>query len=349
VIASSAMRSMSWLLVALFAGACGDGATTFDAPVTVIDGAVDGPTFDARTTFDTLHETGLCDDPGCMTIAADVLAYTPVSELWSDTAAKRRWIKLPPGTQVDTTDMDYWQFPIGTKIWKEFTRDGTRVETRLIQKIGPMSDDWFFAPYIWNAAQDLATATPMGMDDANGTLHDVPSRAECKQCHDRQDGDVLGFAAIQLDRPALAGEVALAELIAMNLLSAPPAGSTPYFPLPGTLDHQAVLGYMQANCGHCHNPTSDVFSDISPVDLRMRVGLLASVEITPTWVSTINVDASPPVNGAIEIVHPQDLADSTLYQRFITANPGQHMPKLGSEMTDPTGQTIIETWINGLP
>lgn len=337
--------------MALLAGACGDSTATFDAPGPVVDGAVDGPPlFDARITFDTLQETGLCDDPGCDTISAGVLAYTPTSQLWSDTAAKRRWIKLPAGTQIDTTDMDYWQFPIGTKLWKEFTRDGVRVETRLIQKIGPLSDDWFYTPYIWNAAGDLATSTPMGMDDAVGTPHDVPSRAECKQCHDRLDGSVLGFSAIQLSHAPALGEVALDDLVGMGLLTTIPVGPAPdYFQVPGTAAERDVLGYMNANCGHCHNPTSDVFESITDIDLRLRVGLLTSVDVTPAWVSTINQTASPPVNGALLVVHPQDLADSVLYQRFITTNPGQHMPKLGSEMTDPAGQLLIETWINGLP
>ena len=339
------MRSTLWLSFLVVAGACGDGGSATDAPAG-IDGAVDGPSFDARITFDTLQETGLCLDPACDTIAADVRSYTPRSQLWSDTAEKRRWIYLPPGTQIDTSDMDYWEFPIGTKLWKEFSRDGTRVETRLIQKTGPMSDDWFMTPYIWNASQDLATSTPMGQDDANGTPHDVPSRAECKQCHDRTQGDVLGFSAIQLDHPTSGADIGLADLVSMNLLTINPVGT---FDIPGSVDEQAVLGYLHANCGHCHNPTSDVFSDITTIDLRMRVGLLTSADATPAWVSTINIPASPPVNGATQRVRPQDLTDSVLYQRFITTNLSQHMPKLGTEMTDPAGQAIIETWINGLP
>jgi len=343
------MRSICWLAVAALAGAgCGDNNGTTDASPPTDGGFADaGP--DARITFDTLIETGLCVDPGCATISPDVLAYTPQFALWSDGATKRRWIQLPTGAQIDTTDMDYWTFPIGTKIWKEFTRDGIRVETRLLQKIGPLSDDWFYVPYVWNAAQDLAIATPMGQPDANGTMHDVPSRAECKQCHDRLDGGVLGFSAIELDYDAPAGELDLDDLIAMNVLSAPPAGVTPRYPVPGTASERAMLGYVHVNCGHCHNPTSDVFRDITNMDLRMRVGLLDSIDVTPLYTTTINIDASPPVNSATKRVHPADLADSVMYQRFTTTNLSQHMPKIGAEITDPTGQGIIETWINGLP
>ena len=57
--------------------------------------------------------------------------------------------------------MDHWEFPVGTKLWKEFTRDDgmgheVRVETRLIMRIG--ADDteasWFYMPYAWNATND---------------------------------------------------------------------------------------------------------------------------------------------------------------------------------------------------
>src|SRR5436853_804947 len=238
-----------WVLICAVAtsalAACGDnGGQTADAPHGTADAAIDAmPGPDARITFDHLSETGLCLDPECAQIAPDVLAYTPRSALWSDTATKRRWIKLPPGTQIDTSDMDYWQFPVGTKIWKEFTRDGIRVETRLIQKLGPASDDWFFVPYIWNSTLDDAIATPQGMDDANGTPHDVPSRAECRQCHDRLQGDVLGFSAIQLDTDAVDGEIDLDDLVAMDALTDPPPfPAIPHFPLPGTADDQAMLG-----------------------------------------------------------------------------------------------------------
>lgn len=332
--------------------ACGDnGGQAADAPIGTPDGpAIDAtPEFDARITFDHLSETGLCLDDACTQIAPDVLAYTPRAALYSDGATKKRWIKLPPGTQIDTTDMDYWEFPEGTKIWKEFTSGPTRVETRLIQKLGPTDDDWYFVPYIWNATQDDAIATPMGQDDANGTTHDVPSRAECRQCHDRTQGDVLGFSAIQLDTDATAGEVDLDDLIAMGALTAPPAGSIPHFPLPGTATDQAMLGYVHANCGHCHNPTSDVFQDLVDLDLRMRVGALGSVAETPLYLSTVDVAVTVTVDGATHRVTPHDPADSVVYTRFITTNAAFHMPKLGTETTDPDGQAIIETWINALP
>ena len=53
----------------------------------------------------------------------------PTEALWSDGAVKRRFIYLPPGTTIDTTNMDEWVFPVGTKFWKEFSVDGRKLRT----------------------------------------------------------------------------------------------------------------------------------------------------------------------------------------------------------------------------
>src|SRR5262249_48027266 len=89
-----------------------------------------------------LSQTGLFADVATDAIAPDVHSFRPEFELWSDGATKRRWILLPAGAQIDTSDMDAWRLPEGTRLWKEFTRDGVRVETRLLERVGPRDDDW---------------------------------------------------------------------------------------------------------------------------------------------------------------------------------------------------------------
>ena len=83
---------------------------------------------------DDLSCTGLYGDWATKTIAPEAVAYTPGLVFWSDGAVKSRWIYLPPGGVIDTTDMDNWVFPVGTKIWKQFALGGQIVETRLIWK-----------------------------------------------------------------------------------------------------------------------------------------------------------------------------------------------------------------------
>src|SRR4051812_6813468 len=89
-----------------------------------------------------LSQTGLYADIGSELVADGVLPFAPAFPLWSDGADKRRYVFLPPGQVIDSSRMDSWGFPEGTKLWKELTRDGVRIETRLLQKVGPDGADW---------------------------------------------------------------------------------------------------------------------------------------------------------------------------------------------------------------
>jgi hypothetical protein len=343
------------VLIALVA--CGDdGVTKSDASVDsnlLIDAPIDAK--DPNNPL-TLADTGLCLDASCSQISTDVLAYEPQFELWSDGATKRRWIYLPPGTKINTADMDFWEFPVGTKLWKEFTRDNIRVETRLIMRIGNTGNnsDWFYVPYVWNTAQDATTAQPMGVQNANGTQHDVPSRFDCRGCHDNlKPTRILGFGAIQLDwdNPD-AAQLDLKELVTRDLLTNPPtAPSTPtepYFKLPGTVNEPPALGYLHANCGHCHNPTSGNYG-ATPMELRLTVGTLGQLSTTPAYMTAVNCNTNVSGTTATKIIVAGQPDNSAMIERFESTNMSLHMPQKGSEITDPTGQTTLRTWITNIP
>src|SRR2546425_1198173 len=71
-----------------------------------------------------LSQTGLYSDFGARKFADGLIAFAPRWSFWVDGAEKDRHLYLPPGTKIDTTDMDFWKFPVGTKVWKEFKADG---------------------------------------------------------------------------------------------------------------------------------------------------------------------------------------------------------------------------------
>jgi len=333
---------MRWYLALALAGACGDGKQNPDAAVDATDAPPDADPLNPPTLLD----TGLCLDASCSQIAPGIKPYKPRFELYSDGATKRRWIYLPPGTQIDTSDMDYWQFPVGTKVWKEFTRDGVRVETRLVMRIGPGDTmaDWFYVAYVWNATQDATTAEPYGVPDANGTPHDVPSRQQCRTCHENlKPSRVLGFSAIQLgyDDP-VAENLDLAELVSQQLVTnAPPS----VYALPGdTTYQQPALGYMHANCGHCHNPSSNVFVNNTPMVLRLTVGSLGSLSTTGAYQTAVNTNGNA-IGGLTKIVVPNMPDQSIMIYRFESTNIAERMPALGTEIMDPSGDTILRDWI----
>ena len=165
-----------------------------------------------------LRDTGLFEDGSVERIRAANAPFTPHFPLWTDGQSKRRWIYLPPGTAIDKSDPDRWEFPRGTRAWKEFSAAG-RVETRLIERLADGS--WRFASYVWNAAGTEATLAPAGGLPGKG----IPSRQDCLACHEGAPAPLLGFSAVQLG-----GAIAAK-----------------------TAEERAALGYLHGNCGHCHN------------------------------------------------------------------------------------------------
>ncbi len=336
------MKRLLLMLVAL--AACdehGGGAPPDafpDAAPDVPDAAVGDP--------DTLEQTGLYSDFEDQVLAAGVVEYQVRWQLWADGAEKRRFLLLPAGETIDNSDMDFWTVPVGTKIWKEFSVGDTRVETRLIWKRGPALEDWFAMAYAWNADGTEALAVPEGMDDALGTAHDIPRDNDCGRCHERQPDFVLGFAALQLDHDQ--GEMNLGALVEAGALSDPPAGESPYFPLPGDETAQAALGYLHGNCGGCHNPQSDI-QEQTPMQLRLAVGALGAVEDTPAFTTAVAQPEAQPIGGDVTaIIEPGNHMASAVWVRMGIRGDMTGMPPLASEEPDDDGRAALRLWIDSL-
>jgi hypothetical protein len=296
-----------------------------------------------------LSQTGLYANTATGVFAYDVRLFKPQFELWSDSAAKRRWIYIPAGEKINTSDMDNWTFPVGTKLWKEFVRDGVRVETRIIWRILDSKRGWISMAYIWNDAQTDAVAAPMGLVNASGTAHDVPGVQACNACHNERPDRPLGFSAVQLshDGPGLS----LSELIASGTLTDPPAGN---FTLPGTPVEQKMLGYLHGNCGHCHRAES---SAAIRGDLRtwLLVAQLGNVNTTDTFTYLVNkaVFAGTSVNP-IRIVGGAPEKSEVLRRMQLVMSMGGlppmgRMPPVGTEDVDVAGVNAVTEWVQSLP
>lgn len=287
-----------------------------------------------------LSQAGLFADVARGTLAEGVRAYRPRFELWSDGADKSRWLYVPEGTTIDTTDVDAWVFPVGTRAFKEFTRDGVRVETRMLEKTGPRT--WRAAAFVWRADQSDADATTAGSSNTLGTPHDVPTSEQCGDCHDGAADTLLGVDAIQL---AYDGDgLTTAALMADGLASAP---IPERIELPGDETTAGALGYLHANCGNCHNDGAR-----NPLRLRLTVGSLARAEDTPVYQTAVGQPTrSDPLGGtdALCIVDAGVPEQSLLYLRMTRRGSSSGMmPPLGTEDVDPNAERLIGDWIRSL-
>jgi hypothetical protein len=298
--------------------------------------------------------TGLFADFGSDTIADGVEAFKPAYTLWSDAAGKSRWVKLPEGEQIDTSDPGRWRFPLHTKFWKQFDADGERVETRLFQKV--RDDRWVGATYIWDADGEHATREDTGRELVrNGVDYRVPNKGLCNDCHDGHPDSVLGFEAVSLGLPGADQDgLTLQKLVDQDLLTDPPEQTELTIGDDGTGKAADVLGWLHINCGvTCHN--DGVNSEAEKTGLRMKLDP-AQLDGRPsndfqTFRLLINTAAiSTQWQGQKRIVPGKP--DESLLYKLITSRVGadsnKQMPPLATRMVDEEHASQVREWITAL-
>jgi hypothetical protein len=295
----------------LVAAACGDNVRSF----------YDDPTQPLPAT---LSELGID-----ATSAPDpLIAYAPVWPFWSSGSEKTRFAFLP--APIDTEIADAWGFPTGTTFFKTFAYDGRPIETRVLRLL----DTWTFDVYRWAddgrdaTLADLTSNAPV--DIAEGT-HTIPSRIDCRTCHESAPVPALGFSELQL------GDATLALLDDRGLRTQ--ANPTPErIPDTDPVTYQ-VLGLFHGNCVQCHHQGSGPNNSF---DLRHQVALANTID-HPT-------ESSASAAG-IRVV-PGDPEQSILWLAFARdrTNPEvKPMPPLGIDRGDAVGVEVVRSWIASLP
>ena len=248
-------------------------------------------------------------------------AYEPSYPLWSDGGEKFRSFVLPAGTSTDATDPDNYVFPLGTLIFKTFSfatptspRQPVPVETRLLR----LTDGgWELAAYIWD--EDAADADLLDLkrsqtrnvlsEQGEVVQHTIPSRLECRQCHESSTSEVLGINQLQLAKA---------------------------LPKHGPLT-TAVLGYFVGNCVHCHNGTNGAASSF---DLRPDAALANLID-QPT-ASSATADGIRVVPGKPEqsVLYLGVKGGPELEVK--------DMPPLGVALRDAAAIQQLSDWISAL-
>jgi hypothetical protein len=270
--------------------------------------------------------------------APGVLEYAPRFGQWLDGAALRHFLWLPPGAVIDTSDADDWSYPSGTRAWQELARDGVKIETRFMEKLGP--DDWRFMTYHWETDDD-AIAVESGLTNADGSGHDIPHLVDCGSCHDNVSDRLLGVSSIQI------ADSLLDQLTRAGRLSSAPAAG---MELPGDATTRAALGYLHSNCGSCHNPRSIEYRSVD-LELWLPVAALGSVEDTPVYRTAVDVPrrglGAASALPALRVA-PGSPSDSALYQRMASRDALVQMPPLGTKLVDTVAIENVAAWISGL-
>lgn len=309
-----------------------------------------------------LSETGLYLADG--SIDPGNRPFAPQYPLWTDGARKARWIRLPREAHIDVSDIDGWRFPPGTTLWKEFSWKGRKVETRMLR--AEANGTWTFAAYVWNDEQTDATlAPPEGVagvfEIAPGKWHSVPSQTDCAACHESGASVVLGFSALQLsdDRDPLAphsealpqGAVTLRSLIDEDRLRPRRRDLRVHPPRIREADPvaRAAVGYINANCGTCHNSSG-------PLE---RLGFSLKHDVAgepgaaePALATTLGTAGRFLLPGdtarSSRLISPGSPDGSAILHRMKSRSAATQMPPLGTVVVDSAAVALIRRWISGL-
>jgi hypothetical protein len=281
-----------------------------------------------------LSQTGLYRDIVNHELAPDLVAFEPAFTSWGDGASKQHWLRLPKGKRIDSSDMDHWQFPVGAMLFQELALHGKRLETRVIIRTGSDGgdSDYFMGAFAWNDDDSDARLVRDGASNVRDTAHDVPPASSCSACHGGEPGRVIGFSAVQQPNVSAA------------LLNAPPLHE---FVVPGDQATAAALGYLHANCAHCHNPQGAAFAK-TDMDLRLLFDDRRATD-TAAFRTAVAVPLQSFTDAATSLrVTRGNPAGSAVVVRMMERGSAAQMPPLATELADDDGIAAVSAWIERL-
>lgn len=313
-----------------------------------------------------LSAWGLFTDGAAQTPAEGVVPYEMISPLFSDYAAKHRFIRVPEGGQITYTDEGDWIYPTGTVLVKTFgfladLRDPSSAERIVETRLLVLEDDGEWRPYVylWDDTMSDAQLQQTGARvDVAWTHHDgavreieyrVPNAVQCANCHGGRDAVTpIGPRTEQIDRDNDFGagpENQIDHMVSLGWFTntVPAFAERPRFESPmgsGDLDARA-RAYLDANCSHCHRENGAAHQS----------GLWLGAHITEA--GQLGICKVPAAAGEAggrrwDIV-PGAPDESLMIYRMESEVPGTKMPELPSILSHAEGVALIREWIAAMP
>lgn len=319
-----------------------------------------------------LSQTGIFSNLTTLTPSPGVIPFDVATPLWSDGAAKQRWIALPNNGSHNSAAEDIafseegnWVFPAGTVLIKHF-EIGTdlnnpaqikRLETRLI--VCTANGGKYGVTYKWNPAGTDATLLTTGVGEdyqitqiGGGTVTkrwDYPSRADCLQCHTSTAGQALGVRTDSLNRDFhySATDRTSNQLLTFNALGmfdrTLTATELENFiesraidDTSAPLEHR-VRSYLASNCSHCHQPGGTV----PYFDARLGTPLLQQGLVNGVIQGHFLLE-----NG--RYIKPGNPSLSAVHVRLDNVGNGAAMPPLAKNAVDQEAVDLLTQYITGL-
>ena len=288
--------------------------------------------------------------------------YALNTPLFTDYAEKQRYLYLPPGRPARYRAKGVLDFPVGATLVKTFAypadlrRPGEGVhlvETRLLIR---KQHGWEALTYVWNSDQTSAllkragVRIPVQTFDKHGQAlaidYAVPNTNQCKECHSLSGVlTPIGPKARNLNGayPYSSGlENQISHLSRLGLLTgAPPLGKVAR--TENWADSSAPVSdrgraYLDANCGHCHNPRGMASNSGLFLDWETRTVSQMGIGKRPV--------AAGRGSGGLEVdIAPGHPDASIVLYRMASQEPGVMMPELGRSLVHQEGLDLIREYL----
>ncbi|MES9970062.1 MAG: hypothetical protein ABW092_08515, partial [Candidatus Thiodiazotropha sp.] len=274
-----------------------------------------------------------------------VIPYNINALLWTDFAAKERFMAIPDGSTLSVDAEGRFVFPPGTVLGKHFRLDGELIETRLLMRHA--NSGWRGYSYEWNDTLTDAVLLDAAKEKAFGNqVWHYPSGAECMLCHTTIAGVALGPELGQMNR-----DFPYTALTANQLITYEAIGllddalndrqkSTVFFAIDDTAysAERRARSYLHSNCAMCHQPGGTGGGDL---DMRMSADLEATGLCNQAPLAG-DLGFNNPV-----LLKPGDPDNSILVLRMESLDD-MRMPPLGSGVIDTQAVAVMRQWITEL-
>lgn len=289
-----------------------------------------------------------------------VIPYEINSALFSDYAYKKRFLKIPEGTQVSYNGQEVFDFPEGTVLIKNFyypadfrhPEANMRIlETRLLIL---REGTWVALPYVWNESQTEAylqvagKSIPVSWTHSDGRLrkidYSVPDINQCKGCHLKGEKVMpIGPSARQLNWGVPTNQLvdwqARGVLAGLPELAVVPKLASYDNPEESTSDR--ARAWLEINCAHCHRPDGQAKTS----GLHLMASITSPLEI---GVGKAPIAAGKGSGGRRFSLVPSRPDESILLYRIESTDPGVMMPEMGRKLVHEEGVELVRRWILGL-
>ena len=339
----------------------------------------DGANFDAvEVNCPTLSGYRLFADPTEPRRDANAgVHYELTAPLFTDYAAKYRFIFVPEGEQAAYASREVLDFPVGTIIAKTFSMPndflnqvaGERlIETRLLLR---RADGWAALPYIWREDGSDADLVLAGGNRELTWIHSdgvqrstdyvIPDANSCKNCHgfarpETGSGrtmetvvELIGPKARFLNRDNVyAGKTVnqLEHMQSLGLLAGVPEDLSAIDTAPDWEDDSADLerrakAYIDINCAHCHRPEGFASNSALFLEFWREVDTGYGLCKTP-------VAAGSGSGGLQYSIVPGDADASITAYRMASNEADVRMPEIGRSLVHDEGVALVREWIDSL-